>query len=116
MIRACNKCPNKFRLKARVIDFHPMDLVNFTQRWCKSCKKAYVIRFIYDCRVAHALDHRIPDTRYACTMCDDMEQKFVEWKYRFSLRLEDEDGESIVVAVADEGVCVMNHINNVTNG
>ena len=37
-------------------------------------------------------------------MCDDMEQKLVQWVYYFAFRLEDEEGDLIDVVICDEGV------------
>ena len=33
-------CPCKYRLKARIVDYHPFDIKDFTLRRCKNCKSA----------------------------------------------------------------------------
>ncbi|KAH8117006.1 hypothetical protein DFH11DRAFT_1578632 [Phellopilus nigrolimitatus] len=83
-IRETNKCPNKYRLLARIVDFYPMDINEFAVRRCRSCKKM------------------IPDNRNACTMCDDMMQQYVEWIFRFFFILEDEGGDKFTVDVCSE--------------
>lgn len=37
-IRANEKYPNKFRLVARIVDFAPLNIKDFTRRRCHSCK------------------------------------------------------------------------------
>jgi hypothetical protein len=36
------KCPNKFRVSARIIDFDPPDLKDAIILYCTNCKKEYV--------------------------------------------------------------------------
>ena len=45
-ILATKKCPNKFRLIARIVDFYPKDIRDFTLQFCKNCNQEYV-RIIY---------------------------------------------------------------------
>ena len=37
-LRASNKCPNKFRLQARIVDFYPLNLVDSLVLQCSHCK------------------------------------------------------------------------------
>ena len=37
------KVPNKFRLRARIVDYFPLNLVDFTVRQCDSCRRLYVL-------------------------------------------------------------------------
>ncbi len=37
-IRANGKCPNKFRIRARIVDYYPFDLHDFSVLRCKKCK------------------------------------------------------------------------------
>lgn len=53
---------------------------------------------------------RIHDSARACLDCGDMEHKYIEWKYRFFLRLEDREGNQIDVAVCDEAVSFVLHV------
>ncbi|KAI5117475.1 hypothetical protein M0805_007179 [Coniferiporia weirii] len=83
-IKGATKCPNKYRLVARVVDFFPMDISDFTVRRCRKCKKM------------------IPDNRNACTLCDDMSGELVEWVFRFFFILEDTSKEKILVDICSE--------------
>ena len=47
---------------------------------------------------------RIPETRHACTMCEDMTAKYVEWLYEFFFEVHDESGESMIISVHEEAV------------
>lgn len=38
-IRRNQKCPNKFSLTARVVDYFPLDMAQFAWRRCMTCKK-----------------------------------------------------------------------------
>lgn len=40
-LQECTKCPNKFRIRARVIEFDPLDLVDALILFCANCKKEY---------------------------------------------------------------------------
>lgn len=41
-IKLSRTVPNKFRLTARIVDYHPFDIINFTIRICRNCSKPYV--------------------------------------------------------------------------
>lgn len=45
-IRANRRCPNKFRIIARVVDYFPLDISQFTWRRCAKCRKR---RAIFSC-------------------------------------------------------------------
>lgn len=47
---------------------------------------------------------RIPKTRHACTMCEDLLAQYVQWIWLFFVRLEDDSGDQIDVSLANEGV------------
>ena len=38
-IKQCTKCPNKFKLVARVVDYYPLEISQFAWKRCKACRK-----------------------------------------------------------------------------
>lgn len=102
-IKTNSKCPNKFRLQARIVDFFPLDISDFTARWCRNCKQPYVAISRLNSALI-AISYRIPENRIACTMCEDGMAEYVTWVFRFFLMVEDEAGDKLVIDCCNEGV------------
>ncbi|KAA1469424.1 hypothetical protein DENSPDRAFT_603066 [Dentipellis sp. KUC8613] len=75
------KCPGRFRLRARVVDFYPLSLKDCILALCKKCH------------------NKIPANRAACVACNDMLLEHVCHVYQLFLRIEDEDGDVLQVAI-----------------
>ncbi|CCL99996.1 uncharacterized protein FIBRA_02021 [Fibroporia radiculosa] len=87
-VKTSEKCPNKFRIRARIVDFFPDHLVDFAARRCTKCGEDI------------SSHYRI------CSRCDDaMDPEGntnVRTLYQFWFRVEDEVGDELQVAVCDE--------------
>ncbi|TFY82565.1 hypothetical protein EWM64_g1453 [Hericium alpestre] len=79
-IEASEKCPGRFRLRARVFDFAPA---------LKECSKP----------VCTKCDEMISKKHNACVKCNDTLKEHVCHCYHLFFRLEDEDGDKFVVGV-----------------
>ncbi|TFY82973.1 hypothetical protein EWM64_g1044, partial [Hericium alpestre] len=79
-IEANEKCPGRFRLRARIFDFAPA---------LKECSKA----------ICTKCDEMISKKHVACVKCNDMLKEHVCHCYHLFFRLEDEDGDKFVVGV-----------------
>ncbi|OBZ65733.1 hypothetical protein A0H81_14324 [Grifola frondosa] len=79
-------CPNKFLVRARVVDFIPEDLRDATVLHCTQC------------------DKDIPKSRRLCTNCDDAmkDDTSVQPFYRLFFRIQDEEGTQLDISASDE--------------
>ena len=46
-VKASAICPNKFHVRARIVDFFPPKVSNFTMRKCTRCKDEYAFLFYF---------------------------------------------------------------------
>ncbi|KAF8495300.1 hypothetical protein JB92DRAFT_1118906 [Gautieria morchelliformis] len=71
----CTRCPNRFRIRARIIEYYPRDIKDFVRVECNMC-------------------HRILDDRYnLCPDCGDLADSSRTVRYQFAIRVADESGE-----------------------
>lgn len=49
----------------------------------------------------------IPETRKACTRCEDMTGEYVQWVYEFFFRIYDQTGDSLDISIGEEAVCLL---------
>lgn len=82
-IKNSKKCPNKFRILARVVDFRPLDLRDAVLFRCKKC------------------DNIIQKTLKACVDCGDFDHEFIEGAYQIYFKLQDEEENELVVSLND---------------
>ncbi|KAI0934827.1 hypothetical protein AcW1_006221 [Taiwanofungus camphoratus] len=82
---ASPRCPNKFRIRSRIIDFYPNALRDFTVMRCTKC------------------GDDVPRTRRICTACDDAmdEDTYVRPFYQFWFRVQDQEGSQLELSVCD---------------
>ncbi|KAJ3513748.1 hypothetical protein NLJ89_g2773 [Agrocybe chaxingu] len=73
--------PRVFRISARVVDYHPLDLQDAFYQFCKRCKL------------------EIPNKYRACLRCSDSEYAYVQYVYQLYIMLEDEDQNQLVVSI-----------------
>ncbi|THH29587.1 hypothetical protein EUX98_g4596 [Antrodiella citrinella] len=87
-VLAHERCPCRFRIVARVVDFWPMDPVNCVGLYCTNCEED------------------IPANMNDCPACvEDTADSFLQPTFRFYFRLEDEHGD--VIRVGINGACTM---------
>lgn len=71
-----SSCPEIFRIRARVAAFEPYKLENFSRAYCTNCKED------------------IPPKNTACPDCEDFNQDYVAYQYRFRICVEEESADS----------------------
>ncbi|KAM6500355.1 hypothetical protein JOM56_003369 [Amanita muscaria] len=77
-------CPDKFLVRARIVDFYPFSLKDCSQQWCSRCK------------------NQIPSKFKACIDCADTEHEYVMIRYQTFLMLEDDEGTTVGVSAYDK--------------
>ncbi|CAA7271520.1 unnamed protein product [Cyclocybe aegerita] len=80
-IPAADAGPRVFRISARVVDYHPLDLQDAFYQFCTKCKL------------------EIPNKYRACLRCSDSEYAYVQYMYQLYIMLEDEDQNQLIVSV-----------------
>ncbi|KAL4258967.1 Protection of telomeres protein 1 [Pleurotus pulmonarius] len=75
-----------FYVLGRVIDFWPSDVEDFVLLYCSNCRT------------------NIPKSQKACLECVDMDHEFVQFHYRFFLRLQDEEGGTLDVVITHKSL------------
>jgi hypothetical protein len=98
------KCPNKFRVQARIIEFDPLDLVDAMILHCANCKKEYVCFSPGMPDNADYFCSSIPRARKACIDCADVDHEYVRYLYQMHILLQADDGQTLLVSVNDQ-VC-----------
>ncbi|KZT09597.1 uncharacterized protein LAESUDRAFT_512246 [Laetiporus sulphureus 93-53] len=87
-VEESEKCPNKFRIRARIVDFFPEKVTDFIQRRCAECQQ------------------EVPSMLRYCNTCDDamdpLNTTHVRNFYEFWIVVEDEAGSQLRVAVCDD--------------
>ncbi|KAF9564368.1 hypothetical protein CPC08DRAFT_815978 [Agrocybe pediades] len=69
---------------AKVVDFHPLELRDAFYQLCTKCNK------------------QIPGNQKACVKCADFDHEFVQYCFEMFLKIEDEDGDQIMVSMSNE--------------
>ncbi|KAH0583660.1 hypothetical protein H2248_009273 [Termitomyces sp. 'cryptogamus'] len=82
-LRTDEKCPNKTRIFARVVDFRPWKLSDAVIIHCTNCRKD------------------LPPLQKACFNCDDTDHEYVQFMFQMYFLLEDTSGDQIYVSVHD---------------
>ncbi|KAG6862080.1 hypothetical protein C0995_007210 [Termitomyces sp. Mi166 len=82
-LRADDKCPNKNRIFARVVDFRPWRLSDAVIIHCTHCRRD------------------LPPFQKACFNCDDTDHEYVRFMFQMYFLLEDAAGDQVYVSVHD---------------
>jgi hypothetical protein len=103
-ILASAKCPNKFRLIARIKEFYPLHLEECVILRCMKCQEMYGHNF--DCTtLTHSSRYSsLRATRKECVKCSDLVDSYVKCLYCFFFLLEDADGKNLLISISDEEV------------
>ncbi|KAH9843158.1 uncharacterized protein C8Q71DRAFT_237564 [Rhodofomes roseus] len=86
-------CPNKFRVRARIVDFYPPEISKFTTRKCTQCQ-----------------DER-SSTQRVCPVCDDAmdpdNKTSVRSYWYFALEVQDEEEERLQIFSCDDQCSIL---------
>ncbi|KAG1765712.1 hypothetical protein EV702DRAFT_940358, partial [Suillus placidus] len=81
---ASTVCPNTFTVVARVFDFYPFDLKQATYLRCTKCHT------------------NLRRARKPCVNCDDMLDMHCKWFYSLLFKLEDDEGDKIIISACNK--------------
>lgn len=95
-------CPKKFLVRARVVDFYPLNLKDCSKQFCTRCRTELVFIPCSNLTILIPCVSRIPAKYKACIECGDTEYEYVTHRYQVFLMLEDDDGTRLVVSIYDK--------------
>ena len=102
-VHQCTLWPNKFRIRARIIEYYPRHVADFLMVECNLCGKMYVTsRCIFE---LFSLARASLDTGYhLCPDCGDLRESSTTVRYQFAIRVADQSGEININVGHDEAV------------
>lgn len=90
----------RYSIRARPIDFYPLDLQDAFYQRCAKCKTESVQST--SCNNYLHIMHRIPKTVQACLKCSDFEHEYVQYFYQLYILLKDQNDDELIVSIDDQ--------------